>query len=241
MSRGGGGDILRLMSRTSVLLMQMYEAMRSRFGDQGWWPTTTGQDRANPALEICVGAILTQNTNWSNVEKALGNLISAGCMSITGLQGIGREDLAELIRPAGYFNVKARRLKNFIARVWDGFGDDIGAFLDRPVGALRRELLSIKGIGPETADSMILYAAGECCFVVDAYTYRILLRHLLICPEDDYEAIKQLMESSLPEDADLWADYHAQLVAVGKSFCRPTARCGTCPLESFDHDTSVAL
>ena len=209
--------------------MEMYEAMRGCFGHQGWWP-------GDGPLEICVGAILTQNTNWRNVEKAIANLHAADCMSVGALHAKPQAALAELIRPAGYFNIKAKRLKNFIAHVYESFGDDIEAFLDRPVTTLREELLSINGIGRETADSIILYAAGRPTFVVDAYTYRILMRHGLIAPEDDYEAIKELMESSLPEDVGLWNDYHAQLVAVGKNHCRPTARCEGCPLEGFAHD-----
>ena len=205
--------------------MELYEAMRARFGHRGWWP---GDD----PLEIAVGAILTQNTNWSNVEKAIANLKGAGCLGVTDLHAMSREELAELIRPAGYFNVKAGRLKNFIAAV-ERAGGDIEAFLDRPVPALREALLSIKGVGRETADSIILYAAGKCSFVVDAYTCRICLRHGLIAPEDDYEQIKEMFESSLPEDVELYNDYHAQLVAVGKRYCRPTARCEGCPLEQF--------
>lgn len=209
--------------------MEMYQAMRQRFGHQGWWP-------GDGALEICVGAILTQNTNWRNVEKAIANLRAAECMSIAELHTRDRAQIAELIRPAGYFNVKAKRLTNFIAAVADSFGDDIDAFLARPVDTLRAELLAINGIGPETADSIILYAAGQLTFVVDTYTCRIMMRHGLIWPEDDYHMVKELMESSLPDDAQLWNDYHAQLVAVGKQYCRPHARCEGCPLEGFPHD-----
>jgi len=217
------------MATTSETWMAMYEAMRERFGDQGWWP-------GDGALEICCGAILTQNTNWRNVEKAIANLRAAGCMSLPALHAMPRGDLAELIRPAGYFNVKAKRLKNFIAHVHEAFGNDLAAFLDRSVSALREELVSINGIGLETADSIVLYAAGKCTFVVDAYTARILLRHGLIGPEDDYETIKELCESHVPERLDLYNDYHAQLVAVGKTYCRPIARCEGCPLERFPHD-----
>ena len=209
--------------------MEMYEAMRSRFGHQGWWP-------GNGPLEICVGAILTQNTNWRNVTRAIENLRAAGCLSVTKLNDMETDELAELIRPAGYFNVKAKRLKNFIAAVAEGFADDIEGFLDRPASALREELLAVNGIGRETADSMVLYAAGKLSFVVDAYTYRVLLRHRLIAPEDDYDRVKELMESSLPDEAELWNDYHAQLVAVGKQFCRPRAKCEGCPLEQFAND-----
>ena len=217
------------MSVTSKTFLDMYQAMLARFGHQGWWP-------GDGALEICVGAILTQNTNWTNVQRAIANLKGAAIMSVTALHAAGREKLAELIRPAGYYNVKAARLLHFIAAVHERNGDDIEAFLSRPIDALREELLSISGIGRETADSMILYAAGKPTFVVDTYTYRILLRHRLIAPEDDYETIKELMESHLPLDVELWKDYHAQLVAVGKHFCRPAARCPGCPLEGFPHD-----
>lgn len=222
------------MSATSQTLLAFYEAMRKRFGHQGWWPGRT-------KLEICVGAILTQNTSWANVTKAIANLQAAGCMSVGALHALGAARLAELIRPAGYFNVKARRLKNFIAAVHAHGGEDLEAFLDRPVSTLREALLSIQGIGRETADSIILYAAGKPSFVVDAYTCRILFRHRLIGPEDDYEAVKEMLESALPTDVALWNDYHAQLVAVGKQYCRPTARCQGCPLESFPHDARAGL
>ena len=224
---------------TAETLMEMYRAMRRRFGHQAWWP---GQS----PLEICIGAILTQNTNWKNVERTIDNLKAGGCLSIAALRRLDHRRLAELIRPAGYFNIKAKRLKNFIDHVWESWGEDLGGpggtgggFLDRGVSQLREDLLSVNGIGRETADSIVLYAAEKPSFVVDAYTYRVLLRHHLIAPEDDYEAIKQLMESSLPEDVELWNDYHAQLVAVGKNYCRPRARCAGCPLETFPHDAQA--
>ena len=209
--------------------MTMYQAMHQRHGHQGWWPGKT-------PLEICLGAILTQNTNWGNVVKALANLERANVMSVAALHAMPPAALAELIRPAGYFNIKVKRLKHFIRYVHDRFGGDLDALLALSAATLREELLSINGIGRETADSIILYAAGKLSFVVDTYTYRVLLRHDLIAREDDYEAIKELMEGSLPRDVDLWNDYHAQLVAVGKTFCRPAARCDGCPLETFPHD-----
>jgi len=224
------------MGKTSVRLMELYEAMRARWGHRGWWPSRAGADTPEGKLEIAIGAVLTQNTNWRNVEKAIENLRAAAALSITALHGMPQEQLAELIRPAGYFNVKAKRLKNFAAAVHEAFGDDFAGFLDRPASTLREELLAVNGIGRETADSIILYAGERLSFVVDAYTYRILLRHGLIAPEDDYEAIKGLFESSLRDDAALWNDYHAQLVETGKRHCRPRARCGGCPLEAFPHD-----
>jgi endonuclease-3 related protein len=216
--------------------MEMYRAARERFGHQGWWPAAGGGTLAERTLEICVGAVLTQNTSWANVEKALANLAAAGAMSVGRLHAMPHQQLAELIRPAGYFNVKSKRLKNFIARVHEGFGEDIEAFLGRSVATLREELLAINGIGRETADSIILYAAGKCTFVVDAYTCRVLLRHYLIDAESDYEMVKDFLESSLPEDVELYNDFHAQFVAVGKKYCRPTARCPGCPLEHLPHD-----
>lgn len=220
------------MSRNSQLLMEMYKASLARFGHQGWWPGQT-------PLEVCVGAILTQNTNWTNVEKAIGNLRAASCLSLERLNQMPIAALAELIKPAGYFNVKAKRLKNFISHVYGKFGEDLAAFLGRPVSVLREDLLSVSGIGRETADSIILYGACLPTFVVDAYTYRIMLRHGLISREDDYDAIKEFFESNLPADVELFNDFHAQLVAIGKNFCRPVARCDGCPLEPFPHDRNA--
>jgi len=224
------------MSRKSDLLMSMYRAMRERFGHRAWWPAAGGASADERKLEICLGAILTQNTNWTNVEKAIANLRSAGLMSVAALHAKPHAALAEIIRPAGYYNVKAKRVKNFIARVDETFGEDLGAFLDRPVSVLREELLGISGIGRETADCIILYAARKCAFVVDAYTVRVGVRHQLFTAEFDYEAVKEFFESMLPADLDLYNDYHAQLVQTGKEYCRPVARCEGCPLESFPHD-----
>jgi endonuclease-3 related protein len=220
-------------------LMSMYEAMLSRFGPRHWWPARAHLVPRDRKLEICLGAILTQNTNWGNVEKALDSLDTAGAMRVDVLAKMPPARLAELIRPAGYFNVKAKRLKNFIAHVTDRHGGSIEDLLAVPEARLREQLLGINGIGPETADSMVLYAAGKCTFVVDAYTRRICLRHGLISPRDGYEAVKSLFESHVPSRTGLYNDYHAQLVAVGKHFCRPRARCSGCPLERFDHDASL--
>ena len=227
------------MGDRSTTLASMYQAMLSRFGHQHWWPARDHLCPRDRKLEICMGALLTQNTNWGNVEKALDRLHDADAMRVDVLAKMSPARLAELIRPAGYFNVKARRLKNFIAHVTDRHAGCIESLLAVPKTRLREQLLGINGIGPETADSMILYAAGKCTFVVDAYTRRICLRHGLISPSDGYDAIKSLFESHVPPRIGLYNDYHAQLVAVGKHFCRPTARCEGCPLERFDHNASV--
>lgn len=217
------------MSQTGQRLREMYDAMHRRFGHQGWWPGET-------PFEVCIGAILTQNTNWGNVEKALANLRAAERFTLERIHATPAPALAELIRPAGYYNVKAKRLRNFCGHLVQRWGGDLDAFLDQSVSSLTEELLSINGIGRETADSIILYAARKPTFVVDRYTARILLRHYLIDVDADYDQIKDLFESALPEDEELFNDYHAQLVAVGKNFCRPTAICEGCPLEPFEHD-----
>ena len=213
--------------------MEMYEAMRLRFGQRKWWPCA--EPRSTPAgkLEICIGAILTQNTNWSNVEKALGNLRAAGLMSIPQLRAIRYDSLGKIIRPAGYYNVKAKRLKNFIRFVSEGFDGNIVAFLNRPIDKLRYDLLLVNGIGPETADSIILYAAKKPTFVIDAYTKRIFLRHKLIKEPTDYETLRDFCQIHIPKNTKLWNDYHAQLVAVGANYCKPTPRCDNCPLQKF--------
>jgi endonuclease-3 related protein len=202
--------------------------MRDRWGHLDWWP-------GEGALEICVGAVLTQNTNWTNVERAIASLREHDALDLEVLRATPVETLAQWIRPAGYYNVKARRLRAFVQAVAAGGG--LERFLDRPVGDLREALLAIHGVGPETADSVILYAAGKCSFVVDAYTRRVLSRHGLIDPRATYDEIQALFETHLPGDVDLYNDYHAQIVQTGKHHCRPTPRCQGCPLEPFPHET----
>lgn len=200
------------------------------YGPQGWWP---GQS----ATEIVIGAILTQNTNWGNVERAIENLRSAGMIDWAALRDVEHHRLAELIRPAGYFNVKARRLKNFVNWLWGQYGGDLERLRDVPLETLREKLLSVNGIGRETADSILLYALERPTFVVDAYTARFALRHGLIDEDADYERIKAVFEEGLERDVQLFNEYHALIVAVGKRHCRPTARCEGCPLEGFEHRT----
>jgi len=213
----------------AATLRRAYGLMRRRFGHQGWWPGET-------PFEVCVGAILTQNTNWTNVERAIANLKAADVLEPRRLLALPPARLAELIRPAGYFNVKARRLRAFLDVLVREFDGDLARLLGGPLATARARLLGIHGIGPETADSMLLYAGGQLVFVVDAYTRRIFARHGWCAPEADYAAVQRLCEAALnhrPVAArlDYWQDYHAQLVAVGKDFCRPRQpRCDTCPL-----------
>lgn len=206
----------------------MYERLMARFGPQGWWP---GDGR----FEIIVGAILTQNTNWSNVEKAIGNLKAAQVLSPQGLYALDIDRLAELIRPAGYFNVKAQRLRHFLEWLFERFDGDVDAAAELSTHTLRQALLAIKGIGPETADSICLYAFEKPVFVVDAYTARILGRHGMIWPEAGYEEIREYFEGNLERDARLYNEFHALLVRLGKDYCKPRPQCAGCPLEDWPH------
>ncbi len=210
------------------VLRQFFDALLDAYGPQGWWPGKT-------RTEIVVGAILTQNTNWSNVEKAIAQLQAADLLTWAALRDVPVEQLAEVIRPAGCYRVKAGRLKNFITWLWeqhDGRFDDLSL-----IGSteLRSQLLSINGIGAETADSIMLYALDVPTFVVDSYTARILGRHGLIAPPAGYEEIKALFEDSLLADTAMFNEYHALLVAAGKRQCKTRARCEDCPLRPFPH------
>jgi len=213
---------------TSETVTEIYELLHEAFGSQHWWPGET-------PFEVITGAILTQNTSWMNVEKAIANLKSAGRLSAEVIHRMELSELAELIRPAGYYNIKAARLKNFLDWLFDNYGGELANLEPIPTSRLREELLAIKGIGRETADSILLYALGRPIFVVDAYTARIAVRHGLIEPQADYEQLRELFESNLAQDTQLFNEYHALLVRTGKEFCRPKARCPGCPLEKLPH------
>jgi len=210
----------------SSRIAQFYQSLLDHFGPQYWWPGDT-------PLEIMVGAVLTQNTNWTNVEKALVNLKEADLMHLEKLADTPTFILAELIRPSGYYNLKASRLHNLIRTITSG-NDNLESFFADDLYSLREKLLKIKGIGPETADSILLYAAGKPIFVIDAYTHRVLLRHDLIWEESDYHEIQELFMGSLPEDVAIYNEYHALLVMVGKEFCRKNnPLCDNCPLQGL--------
>jgi endonuclease-3 related protein len=212
----------------SEQLTEIYDLLFDRFGPQHWWPGQT-------QFEIITGAILTQNTNWANVEKAISNLKSAGCLAPEKLALLDVSRLAELIRPAGYYNIKAKRLKNFMDWLSENYEGQLTNLEDVDTDQLRAELLAINGIGRETADSILLYAFERPIFVVDAYTARIAYRHQLIQPDADYEQLRELFQSNVPEDIQLFNEYHALLVRVGKEFCKPKAGCPGCPLEELPH------
>ncbi len=209
-------------------LQLFFRTLLDAYGPQHWWPGQT-------PFEVMVGAILTQNTSWTNVERAINNLQKANLLAPAKLHALDAGRLAELIRPAGYFTVKTKRLKNFLAWLMAVCGGDVGQLESWSVHRLREELLSINGIGRETADSIILYALNKPTFVVDTYTYRILVRHGLLDAESDYEMIKEYCESHLPEDVGSYNEFHALLVQVGKNHCKPRPKCDTCPLNCFEY------
>jgi endonuclease-3 related protein len=225
----GHSSYFILHNSSFTALRRAYRLLRARFGHQHWWPAET-------AFEVCVGAILTQNTSWTNVERALGNLKTAGLLEPEKLYALDEPKLAELLRPAGYFNVKARRLRSFLRVLVEQFGGKLDRLLGGETAQVRERLLAINGIGPETADSMLLYAGAHTRFVIDAYTKRIFHRHGWSPAEAAYDDLQQLCESALARSPrsrqlDYWQDFHAQLVMAGKHFCSPARPdCRNCPL-----------
>jgi endonuclease-3 related protein len=213
-------------------LTEIYQLLFGRFGPQHWWPGET-------PFEIITGAILTQNTSWANVEKAIANLKSANLLTPEKLYHLDTSKLAELIRPAGYYNIKTKRLKSFLTWLFHNYDGRLENLYTIDTDRLRTELLAVKGIGPETADSILLYAFGRPIFVVDAYTARVAVRHGLIEPDADYEQLRELFQSNLPQEPQLFNEYHALLVKLGKDFCKPTAKCPACPLEKLPHSIDM--
>ena len=194
------------------------------FGPQHWWP-------ADSAFEVCVGAVLTQNTAWSNVERAIANLKQARCLDAPSLLALGHRKLASLLKPSGYFNVKTRRLKSFLSFFMKNYGGSFVRMKRRQTLLLRQQLLDVHGVGRETADSILLYALAKPIFVVDAYTRRIFERHAWIHGDEDYDRLRLLVESDWKgcdnhSQTRDWNELHALLVAVGKNYCRPQSpRC----------------
>lgn len=215
-------------------LMDIYERLYRHYGPQGWWPGQT-------PFETIVGAILTQNTNWNNVEKALTNLSAREVLPPEKLRAMPAEDIAQLIRPAGYFNLKAQRLKCFLDWLFTKHDGSIENLTALPVSTLREQLLGIKGIGPETADSICLYAFGKPVFVVDAYTARIFGRHGFLEPGCGYQDIQDLFHGSLEKNPQLFNEYHALIVRLGKDHCKRKPICTGCPLEDLPHQMETEI
>jgi endonuclease-3 related protein len=221
------------MKTTREQLLDIYRLLLDAFGPQHWWPGET-------PFEIALGAILTQNTSWSNVERAIANLKAAGLLDANRLHTIDMEQLETLIRPAGYFRVKAKRLRNFTTWLCDRYEGDMQNLDPIATGRLREELLAISGIGPETADSILLYALNRPVFVVDTYTARVMVRHGLLAPEElDYSRLQDLFTSSLEPEVALFNEFHALLVRAGKDYCKPRPKCEPCPLAPLPHRIDV--
>ena len=215
-----------MIDSTAQRMEGMFTELLNHFGPQHWWPGET-------ELEVIVGAVLTQNTNWKNVEKAILNLKEKGLLSPDRLNALSVSELAQLIRPAGYYNIKAKRLKNLIDLLRERYDFDLSRLLDEETDTLRQELLSVNGIGPETADSILLYAGRRPVFVVDAYTHRILRRHGMTDEQTDYHELQSLFKDHLPDDPSLFNEFHALIVKTGKEYCRRKPLCHLCPLEEW--------
>ena len=205
-------------------LQEIYKILLKTFGKQEWWPMDGGF--VPREWEVCIGAILTQNTNWQNVERALENLKRDKITNLERLLEINENKLAGLIRPSGYYNQKAKKLKAFSENV-----KKKGSVKNFLKNIKRNELLSMKGIGPETADSILLYAAGKPSFVIDSYTKRIFTRMGIVKKGIDYEELREFFERNLPRDVRIYNEYHALIVEMGKNICKPKPLCGKCPLE----------
>jgi len=216
-----------VITATGRTLMEIYDLLFAAFGPQNWWPAET-------KLEMMVGAILTQNTSWNNVEKAIQNLKERDLLSVRDLRDIPASILAEYIRPAGYYNLKVRRLKNLIEFIENEYDGDVDRLFSPDTDTIRKGLLSVKGIGMETADSIILYGGGRPLFVVDTYTYRILARHGLIEEEAGYYDVQLFLMDNLPHDVELFKEFHALIVKAGKDFCRRRPLCSSCPLQDLE-------
>ena len=214
-------------NKAMSVVPEIYHRLYQTFGRQQWWPGDT-------PFEVAVGAILTQNTNWSNVEKAIANLKKHRVLSAKAIHEMPAERLSELIRPAGYFNIKAARLKSFINFLMNSYNGRIQKMKDEDTNSLRGRLLQINGVGPETADSILLYAVGKPVFVIDAYTKRVFSRHGIMEHDKPYAEFQDLFHSALKQDTEMFNEYHALLVRVGKTYCkRKKPLCDVCPLKNL--------
>jgi len=206
-------------------LEKIYAKLFQAFGPQHWWPGET-------PFEVAVGAVLTQNTNWQNVEKAINNLKRARALDPIKIYRMSNERLAKLIKPSGYYNVKAKRLKAFMSFLVEEYGGDMERMQQEDTSLLREKLLSVKGVGEETADSILLYALGKPVFVIDAYTKRVLSRHKLLGADEPYSGCQEKFHNALGRNSKLYNEYHALFVRLGKYYCRPRPVCSECPLKA---------
>lgn len=208
-------------------LNNIFEILYNTFGPQHWWP-------GDSPFEVAVGAILTQNTNWSNVKKAIENLKKYKLLEPYKIYRIDHKKLSELIKSSGYYTIKAKRLKSFIDFLIKEYNGKIESMNNEDTLLLRKKLLSINGIGKETADSILLYAINKPIFVIDTYTKRILSRHGISKDKDSYDYYQNLFHKSLKKDVKLFNEYHALIVKVGKTFCKSKRPlCDQCPLKGI--------
>jgi endonuclease III related protein len=209
------------------MLSEVYRCLFEVFGPQHWWP-------GESPFEVIVGAVLTQNTSWQNVERAIGNLREADLLEPHALFAVPVEELEELIRPAGYFRVKSQRLRSFLKFLIERYDGSLDEMFGVGLPDLRYQLLEVSGIGPETADSILLYAGELPSFVVDAYTHRVFSRHGWIDFEADYHQIQDYVQSELPQETPVYNEFHALLVRLGKDYCKKTKpKCSECPLREM--------
>jgi len=209
------------------MLQQIYRSLYKFFGPQYWWPTAG----SNKTLEIIIGAILTQQTSWSNAEKAIQNLNRESLINPEKLRDAQNEKLEKLIQPSGYYRQKTKKLKNFINFLWEKHNGKLERLFDQPIHELREDLLSVNGIGKETADSIILYAAEKPIFVIDAYTARSMNR-IGITQEKEYGKLQEIFHNNLPHNAELFNEFHALIVRLGKDYCRKKPKCKQCPMNA---------
>lgn len=211
------------MSRRGDVIRGLYQSFAESLGPSRWWPGDT-------PFEVAVGAILTQNTNWKNVERAIANLKDAGAMTEVGLRALPPAALEDLIRPAGYFRIKTKRLTDFLDFLEQESGLNIEALGGQSLHDLRPKLLSVRGIGPETADSILCYALGKQSFVVDAYTFRMFSRHGLIPEQTDYHEVQEIIQDALPPTVQDYNEFHALIVRASKEWCsKSRPKCTACP------------
>lgn len=222
------------MKRLKERLLNIYNRLYKEFGPRHWWP-------AESSFEVIVGAILTQNTAWSNVEKAIANLKKKGLLNPSSLTTLNHKRLASLIRPAGYYNIKAKRLKNLLNFLLNEFDGSLKKIFNLPTEDLRKRLLGINGIGEETADSILLYAAKRPVFVVDAYTKRMLSRHNIIKPNATYEDMQSVFMKNLPLRTKFFNEYHALIVHLGKLYCKKKPLCHLCPLQRTSTNNKINI
>jgi len=222
------------MKTTQQRLLKIFNILLAKFGKRHWWPGET-------PLEIVVGAILTQNTAWKNVERAIANMKQSGILDIKKLYEIDENRLGKIIRPAGFFRIKAKRLKSFIQVLCEEYGGTLKSLAKMNTGELRNTLLDIHGIGHETADSIILYAFHKPIFVIDAYTKRFLKNHCLYNGGEDYNKVQKYFMDNLPSDTYLFNEFHALIVYLCQMFCKKVTLCNECPLKNDKDSASHPL